>query len=486
MPASAQKKKVVKKMKKDPFSWNRKWTVQEMKGSPEIEKISRRYMKALNAGRTERETVSYWKGILDKAGYIDISDVPDSPPVAGQGFYYINRGKQMIVGVVGEAPLQNGMNIIATHLDSPRLDLKPRPVDGDSDTGLGILRTHYYGGIKKYHWVNIPLSLHGLIVKESGEIVNVRIGDRKNDPVFVIPDLLPHLYRKTQGRRKLPDGIQGEELVALTGSGSIPEDEDERPRVVMDVLRTLRRRFGVVEEDLISSELCLIPSWKPRELGLDKGMIVAYGQDNKVSCFCANEALLGLTNNKKAPSRWSMALHFDKEEIGSDGSTGAKSEFFELAVYRLLEWTGAKGKRSELNRTLGSSFAVSLDVKAGVNPIFKGVQDTHNSARLGAGITITKYTGKGGKSMANDASAEMVSAIRMLYNREGIIWQMQETGKVDQGGGGTVAKFLASRNMDVIDNGVPLLSMHSPYEVSSKGDVAMTVRALSVFVEKFT
>ncbi|MGA1822493.1 MAG: aminopeptidase [Thermoplasmatota archaeon] len=486
MPVSKEKKKVVRKARKDPHSWIRRWSAQEMKGSPDIERISKRYMRSLDRGRTEREAVVYWKEIFDSAGYVDISNIPDSPPVEGQGFYLINRGKQMMVGVVGKAPIRDGLNIIATHLDSPRLDLKPRPVDGDPDTGLGLLRTHYYGGIKKYHWVNIPLSLHGVIVKESGEIVNVRIGDRKNDPVFVIPDLLPHLYGKTQGKRKLQDGILGEELVALTGTGSIPDDADDKPSIVMDILRTLRRRYGVIEEDLISSELCLIPSWKPRELGLDRGMIAAYGQDNKVSCFCANEAILGITAAEKIPARWSMTLHFDKEEIGSDGSTGAKSEFLELALYRLLEWTGARGRRSEMNRTLSSSFAVSLDVKSGVNPIFKGVQDSHNSARLGAGITITKYTGKGGKSAANDASAEMVSAIRRLYNREGIVWQMQETGKVDQGGGGTVAKFLASRNMDVIDNGVPLLSMHSPYEVSSKSDIAMTVKAMSVFMEKFS
>jgi aspartyl aminopeptidase len=251
------------------------------------------------------------------------------------------------------------------------------------------------------------------------------------------------------------------------------------------VLEHLNKEYGMVEEDLISSELCLVPSWPPRDVGLDRGLIGAYGQDNRVSSFCAMRALIDLKRQDARPKRWGGVMCFDKEEIGSEGNTSARSMFLELTFYRLLELAGQRGRRRDLSGSLRSSFALSADVKSGVNPVFKGVQDPTNSARLGAGLTITKYTGRGGKSGANDASAEMVSGIRRLFNDEGIIWQMQETGKVDMGGGGTVAKFVAERNMDVLDVGIPLLSMHSPLEVSAKVDISMAVKGFKAFLEKY-
>ena len=475
-------KKKRSRARKDPNEWEKKWLVNTIDDRKGVEETSSIYMDFLDRCRTERESVAYWVKVLRENGFLDLRDGSNDDPVPGTGFFLTNRDREILIGIVSETPLIDGANFVATHLDSPRIDLKPIPIDGDRDTGLGILRTHYYGGIKKYHWVNIPLSLHGRIVKEDGTYVD--IGGEKDEPIFVIPDLLPHLSRKAQNERKLSDGIRGEEMLALCGLSSIPEEED-RPPIIDEVLEHLRSRYGIVEEDLISSDLSLVPSQGSRDIGLDRGLIGSYGHDNRVSAFCASRSLLLMVKEGVVPRRWSIALNFDKEEIGSDGNTGAKSQFLELALYGLLDWSGLRGNRRELLRTCSGSFCISADVKSALNPTFKGVQDIRNSARLGAGITITKYTGRGGKSGANDASAEMVGGLRRLYNQEGINWVMQETGKVDAGGGGTVAKFMASRNMDVVDNGLPLLSMHSPFEILAKVELYMGLKAFRSFYTKY-
>lgn len=479
------KKKAVRKVRKDPYSWERRWSASLLGDANELGDVSRSYMEHLAACRTERESVSYWREALLGEGFLD-GDEPNVKAIRpGEGVLFTNRGKQLSAFIAGSRGPDAGTNLIVTHLDSPRLDLKPLPVDGDRETGLSFLRTHYYGGIKKYHWVNIPLSLHGRVVRSDGSVLDIRLGDGPEEPVFVVPDLMPHLSRKVQDGRKFFEGIKGEELLALSGMGPAEAGkEGGRPTVVSQVLALLNERYGIVEEDLISSELSLVPSWPPREVGLDRGMIGAYGQDNRVSSFCALKALIDLKRQGSVPSRWAGVFCFDKEEVGSEGNTSARSMFLELTFYRILEMGGLRGRRRDLANALRGSFALSADVKSGVNPVFKGVQDPTNSARIGAGVTVTKYTGRGGKSGANDASAEMVSRIRRLFNRESVVWQMQETGKVDMGGGGTVAKFVAERNMDVLDVGIPLLSMHSPLEVSAKVDVHMAVRGFRAFLEK--
>jgi aspartyl aminopeptidase len=477
--------KKVNKAKKDPYSWKRKWTAQQKIDQKEIERISELYIDYLDSAKTEREAVDYWIEKLEAARFKEHTPKIRRSPKPGEGFYKVNRDREIIAGIVGKTDLIDGANLIVTHLDAPRIDLKPQPIHGDPDTGIGFLRTHYYGGIKKYHWVNIPLSLHGRVIRKDGSKVDIVIGEKDSEPIFLIPDLLPHLARKAQNRRKLSEGIKGEELLAIIATGELPEDEEERSPVVNDVLSYLNSEYGLEEEDLISSDLTLVPAWKAREIGLDRGLIGAYGHDNKVSSFCATQAIIDMKLSKKKPERWALAVNFDKEEIGSDGNTGAKSQYLELVIYDLLEWAGKRGTRRELMSSMSSSFALSADVKSGMNPLHKAVQDPMNSARLGAGVTITKYTGKGGKVGANDASAEVVSSIRRIFNDHKVIWQMQETGRVDAGGGGTVAKFVASRNMDVLDIGIPLLSMHSPFEVLSKMDVYMGHAAFSAFYNEF-
>lgn len=474
-------KRRVKKKVESPHSWNRKFAFEEGIPKQQVERISKDYISHLGGVFTEREAVTYWKERLSSAGFKDLER--SRKLRAGDAFYLINRRKGIVAGIAGKKEITEGINIIVSHLDSPRLDLKPIPLAGDKDTGLGFLRTHYYGGIKKYHWVNIPLALKGRIIRDDGTHVDIDIGTHPDDPVLIVPDLEPHLSKKAQSMRKLATGISGEELIAIAASSEISEDDELHP-AVKKMLDHIMKEYEVTEEDLVSSDLCLVPAWGPRELGLDRGMIASYGHDNRISSFTANTSLMDIKSSRGTPDRWCLSYCFDKEEVGSDGPTGAKSAFVELSLYRMLELSGFRGTGRELRSAMSNSFAISADVKSGINPTFRSVHDPRNAARLGAGLTITKYTGKGGKSGANDASAEMVSAIKRLFNREKIIWQMQETGRVDQGGGGTVAKFMAERNMDVLDIGIPLLSMHSPFEVCSKADLYMAVKGFTAFYRK--
>ena len=322
-----EKKKVRRKVK-DPHSWNRKWIAESEVPVDEVEAISKEYMEHLCSASTEREAVNYWVDRLKKSGFKDLSRSRTIKP--GQGFYLNNRGKAIAIGIAGSSDIINGINIIVSHLDSPRLDLKPIPITGDSDTGLGLLRTHYYGGIKNYQWVNIPLALKGRVVRENGETIDIDIGSYDDDPIFVIPDLLPHLAKNVQSSRKLSEGIKGEELQALSGSGPVTEDGEEG--VEEQILEYLSKTYGISGEDLVSSELCLVPAWKPREIGLDRGLIGAYGHDNRVSSFTSNRAVLDLNKKKGSPKRWCVSFCFDKEEIGSDGPSGAKSSFVEMTI----------------------------------------------------------------------------------------------------------------------------------------------------------
>jgi aspartyl aminopeptidase len=460
----------------DPHSWKRRWSREQIADPAETANLAEGYKGFLDECRTERECVRWTSRSLRSLGFSDLSqnDLPPAEP--GRGFFLANREGGIAFGRVGTEDFLSGTNLLVFHLDSPRLDLKPIPLAGDGDTGLGLVRTHYYGGIKKYHWVNIPLTLRGTLRRSDGTSVDVS----GEGWTLVIPDLEPHLSHKAQDHRKLPEGIQGEELVALAAQ-STPDPESDVQPVVRSMLESLNRTYGTTEEDLICSDLCLVPQFSPRDIGLDRGMVGAYGQDDRVSAFSAFRAVTGTPS----PARWAVAIGFDKEEIGSDGPTGAKSAFLELLYYKLLDWTGHRGSRRELNMVFTRTFCISSDVKAAVDPIFKGVHDIQNAARAGSGITITKYTGSGGKAGTNDASAEMVHALRSHFANHEIAWQMQETGKVDEGGGGTVARFMAYRNMDVLDVGIPVFSMHSKFEVVSKADLHMAVKAFSAFFSDF-
>ena len=376
---------------------------------------------------------------------------------------------------MGTRPLAEGLRIIVSHIDSPRLDLKQNPLYEELD--MVMLRTHYYGGIKKYQWVAQPLALHGVIVTTGGKTVQVKIGEREDDPVFTICDLLPHLSRKAQEEKKLKEAIEAEKMTIL--AGHLPfADQEAKERVKLRVLEYLHEQYGIVEEDLLSAELELVPASKARDVGFDRAFVAAYGQDDRLCAYTSLKAMEEVVD----PAYTTVALFLDKEEIGSEGNTGAKSRFLELFVADILRNAGTEPSEALIKKVLYCSKAISADGTAGIDPNYKDVHEAQNNAKMGYGVCLSKFTGAGGKYSSSDASAEYVGEIRALFNREGIIWQMGELGKVDEGGGGTVAKYLALYGMDVIDCGAPLLSMHSPFEVASKGDIYETFRAYRVFL----
>ena len=387
------------------------------------------------------------------------------PLEPGKKLYVNNRGKGIMLAVIGRRSLAEGANIGAAHTDAPRLDLKPHPLYEDSE--LAYLKTHHYGGVRKYQWVAVPLALHGVVIKADGTSVTVAIGDRDEDPQFVINDLLPHLGR-AQSAKPLGEAIPSESLNILVGS--IPlADDDGADRVKLNVLRILHEKYGITEEDLISAELEAVPAAKARDLGFDRSLIGAYGHDDRVCAYAELAAILDLD----VPERTAVCIFADKEEIGSMGVTGMQSQCFDWFMEQLCLTQG-----TDLRTCFAHSFCLSADVCAAYDPNFADVYERRNSAFLNYGVGLCKYTGKGGKGGASDASAEIVGAVRKLLNDNGIAWQLCEMGKTDAGGGGTVALFMANRNIDTLDAGVPVLSMHAPYETVSKFDCYMTYRCM--------
>jgi len=426
------------------------------------------YKKFLFLAKTERESVEEIRSQAKERGFSE-----EGP----KKFYLVNREKAVALAVIGKRPIEEGLRIIVSHIDTPRLDLKQNPLFEDLE--LGFFRTHYYGGIKKYHWVGMPLALHGVIVKEDGTKVKIRIGEEEGDPIFTCCDLLPHLSRKVQEEKKLKEAIEGEKLIALVGHIPLKGDEKAKERVKMGILKILKDKYGIKEEDLISSELQLVPAGKAVDLGFDRSFVGGYGQDDRVCAYCALQAILEL----EEPEYTVLVLFFDREEIGSEGATGAKSRFLEVFLGRILRTLGQEASEMGLREILYKSKAISADVTAGVDPNWKEVHELQNNARIGYGVALSKFTGAGGKYATSEASAEYVAEIRRLLNRRRISWQMAELGKVDEGGGGTVAKYLAIYGMDIIDCGTPLLGMHSPFEVASKADIYETYRAYKAFLE---
>ncbi|MFZ0450099.1 MAG: aminopeptidase [Desulfatiglandaceae bacterium] len=429
------------------------------------------YKSFLDRAKTEREAVSCIREMAEGAGFSAPSGKASSAP-----FMRVFHNKAIALVKPGKGPIKDGVRLIVSHIDAPRLDLKQRPLYEDVD--LAFLKTHYYGGIKKFQWLSRPLALHGRIMKKDGGSLDLSLGEDEKDPVFTVLDLLPHLAQKAQYEKKLGEAIVGEKLNLIVGG--IPlGNKDTKERFKLAVLQHLNTVYGLEEEDLISAELEVVPAGKARDVGFDRSLIGAYGQDDRISAYTGLRAILDMN----PASRTAVALFVDKEEVGSDGATGAKSRFIESVVGDLIEQMGQGASALEVGRILAGSKALSADVNGALDPDYQDVHEKQNAARLGYGICMTKFTGHGGKSNANDADAEYVGWLRQLFNRKKVTWQTGELGKVDEGGGGTVAKFLASYGMDIIDCGPAVLSMHSPFEVSHKGDMFMAYKGFTAFLE---
>ena len=449
------------------------WKEVDEKQKEDIFNFCNGYMKFLNKAKIEREFVIEAKKVAEENGFRDLNTFKELKP--GDKVYFVNRDKSMYLAVIGTEKMENGVHIVGSHIDSPRLDLKPNPLYEDG--GLAYFKTHYYGGIKKYQWTTIPLSIHGAIVKANGEKINVNIGEDENDPIFTITDLLPHLAQE-QMEKKLKNGIEGEALNLLIGS--IPySNEDEKESVKLNILNILNQKYGITEEDFLSAEIELVPAFKARSLGFDSGLVAAYGQDDKICAYTSLMAMMELENVKKT----ALCLLADKEEIGSMGNTGMESHMFDYFVSELLNKTG-ENRVNLLDKVFCYSKMLSSDVDAGFDPIYASVSDTNNAGYLGRGITLNKYTGARGKSGASDANAEYVAWVRNLLEENKIKYQISELGKVDIGGGGTIAYILANKGVDVIDCGVAVLSMHAPYEVTSKYDIYSAYKTYKAFWNK--
>ncbi len=466
-------------------------------------KFNEGYKEFLNQSKTERLAVKQIVNAARKKGFTNIDTIlkktgsitqgnitpdnitpdnitpnkntsNDNIPNANTKIYKVFQDRCIAVAVLGKTDLYSGTNIIASHIDSPRLDLKQNPVY--EDLSMGFLKTHYYGGIRKYHWLTIPLALHGTIITAKNETINIAIGEKPDDPVFTITDLLPHLAGKTQGDKKISELFEGEKLNLVAGSIPLGDDK-EKKRFKLGILNLLYEEYGIVEEDFISAEIEAVPAQQARDIGFDRSMTGAYGQDDRICAYTSLEALLDMKSRDKT----AVAIFFDKEEIGSDGSSGAKSNFLEDFISDLLFISGQSADNRCLRKTLINSSCLSADVNAAMDPNYKNVHEKMNAAKLGFGICITKFTGVGGKSGSSDASAEFIGRIRHVFKKNNIVYQTGELGKIDEGGGGTVAKFLARYGMNVLDCGPAILSMHSPFEVSSKADVYMTYLAYKAF-----
>ena len=426
------------------------------------------YKQFLNRSKTERECVASTVALATAAGFKPYQRGMELKP--GDKVYRINRDKAMMLAVIGSKPMDEGVNISASHIDNPRLDLKPTPLYEEDE--LAFLKTHYYGGIRKYQWVTIPLELHGVIALKSGEVVRVSIGSGENDPLFTIDDLLPHLGVK-QSKNPLSEAIPAETLNILVGSRPLADD-DGADRVKIAVLSLLNQKYGIVEEDFISAELIAVPAFKASDIGFDRSLIGSYGHDDRVCSYAAVAALLQLD----VPERTAVCMLADKEEIGSEGVTGMKSEAFDTFMADLCASQGVL-----LRACYEKSFCLSADVTAAFDPTFADVYEKRNSAFVNYGLALSKYTGARGKYEASDATAELVAYVRRVLDEAHVCWQMAELGKVDEGGGGTVAAYMAQRNIDTLDAGVPVLSMHAPFETVGKLDCYMMYKAAKAVFE---
>ena len=435
----------------------------------EVLAFSDSYIGFLNSSKTEREANKNIIKELEQNGFTNINDT-DSLNV-GDKIYFNNRGKSVFAAIIGKNNIEKGLNIIGAHIDSPRLDLKPNPVYEDAK--LALFKTHYYGGIKKYQWTTIPLAIHGVVVKPSGDKIEINIGEDKDDPIFTITDILPHLAQK-QYEKKIGEAIEGESLNLLIGS--IPSNDSDS--VKENVLQILNEKYDISEIDFYSSELEVVPAFNARSLGFDKSMVAGYGQDDKVCAYATLEAIIDCNTFDYT----NVAIFADKEEIGSVGNTGMHSEMFDNFINMLLDKTNTNAP-SALNRTYCNSRMLSADVGSGIDPNYQDVSEVNNASHIGYGVELNKYTGARGKSGASDANAEFAAYVRDVFETNNVKYQVSELGKVDIGGGGTIAYILANKGIDVLDCGVPVISMHSPYEVTSKYDIYCAYLGYKAFFE---
>ena len=444
------------------------------------EVLSKKYRDFLDKGKTERECAANIIAIAKANGYRDLETIIEKKETikAGDKIYAVNMKKSVILIEIGSEDFEKGMLVVGSHIDSPRLDLKQKPLYENS--GMAYLDTHYYGGVKKYQWVATPMALHGTVVKADGEIVDISIGEDADDPVVGITDLLIHLS-SAQLQKKGSVVVEGEALDVLVGIRPLEKEDEEKKEdqpVKAYILKLLKEKYGIEEKDFISAELEVVPAGKARDFGLDSSMIMAYGQDDRICAFCSLEALLA----SKSFTKTKVCLFADKEEIGSVGATGMESRFFENTIAEVME---ASGQYSELKlrRALKNSCMLSADVNAGYDPIYQEAFEKNNAAFIGKGAVISKYTGARGKSGSNDANAEYLGALRKAFDDNDVAYQTAELGKVDVGGGGTIAYILAAYGMEVVDLGVAILNMHAPYEISAKADVYETAKCYKAFYE---
>ena len=446
-------------------AWSKYTSEKDLK---KVMEFSEEYRKFLSVCKTERECVAFFVDKAKEAGYQDLEDVIKNGKklAAGDKVYAVNKGKMMAVFNIGKGSLEDGINILGAHIDSPRMDLKQNPLYEDTD--IALFDTHYYGGIKKYQWVTIPLALHGVLVKKDGEVINVNIGEDPSDPVFGISDLLIHLAAD-QMDKKGSKVVEGEDLNVIIGSipGFDEEGKKEKDAVKNNVLKLLKDKYGIEEEDFISAEIEVVPAGEARDFGFDRSMILGYGHDDRV---CAYPSFMALLNTTETLDKTACALLVDKEEIGSVGATGMQSKFFENTLAEIYNLMGDYNEL-KLRRALTNSKVLSSDVSAAFDPNYASAFEKNNSAYLGRGLVFNKYTGARGKSGSNDASAEYVGEVRAIMDKDNVLWQTAELGKVDQGGGGTIAYILANYGMQVIDSGVAVLNMHAPWEITSKADI---------------
>lgn len=442
-----------------------------------IMQFGEKYRQFISGCKTERECTAKFVHMAKNAGFSDMEEIIASGEALkpGDKVYAVNKGKGLAMYVIGQEPIERGMNILGAHIDSPRLDLKQNPLY--EDTQMAMLDTHYYGGVKKYQWVALPLALHGVFVKKDGTVIPVSIGDKPGDPVFGVSDLLIHLAGE-QMEKKAGKVIEGENLDLLIGSIPAAKEEKKEDCVKANILHLLEQEFQIGEEDFVSAEIEIVPAGEARDYGLDRSMIMGYGHDDRVCAYPSFQAMLDLA---EAPQRTSVCLLVDKEEIGSVGATGMKSRFFENMTAEVMQ---AAGQYSELalRRALAASKVLSSDVSAAFDPNFASVSDKKNAAYFGKGLVFNKYTGSRGKSGSNDANPEYIAHLREILDKNEVSYQTSELGKVDQGGGGTIAYILAEYGMEVIDSGVAVLNMHAPWEIISKVDLYEAYRGYQVFL----
>ncbi|MCL2213998.1 MAG: aminopeptidase [Treponema sp.] len=453
------------------------WEGIDKKTEKEVEDFALSYKQFLDKGKTERECVDAICELLDKDGFVNVETLKDKKPDSGMKIYQNIKGKSVLAAVIGKKSAVGGFNILGAHIDSPRLDLKQNPLYEDND--LALFDTHYYGGIKKYQWTTIPLSMHGVFVKEDGKRIPVRIGEDPGDPVFTVTDLLIHLA-KEQMEKKASVVVEGEDLDILAGSRPYNDTKnEEKEKVKLALLDLLNKKYGITEKDFASAEIEFVPAFKASDVGLDRSMIGAYGHDDRSCAFPSLRALTTMAREKNVPDKTLVCYLSDKEEIGSAGNTGARSYNFEKFLAYLCG-----GSDADFRKCLLNSAMLSADVDAAYDPSYAGVFDKKNGSFIGKGLSLSKYTGTGGKYGASDANAEFCAKIQSILDRNNVQWQFGELGKVDKGGGGTIALYAAQLGIEVLDCGVPVLSMHSPFEVISKIDLYTTYRGYVAFLRE--